>query len=94
MKNCYAHYGREDLLPSFDGTLENKPRADEPRVVQTLTNPDGSISFIPIDAADSPAVMNDEDQEPAADASSGGSAAQIFNVSSIQQVKASSNVQL
>ena len=55
-----------------------------PTIVQTLTNPDGSVSLIQIDPADSPGIPADEIVTDGV--STIPSNAQILNVSSIQQV--------
>lgn len=50
MKNCYKYHGREDLLPEF--TEENPaspPQQYTGTMVQTINNPDGSVSIIQID---------------------------------------------
>ncbi|XP_029635684.1 DNA-binding protein P3A2 [Octopus sinensis] len=50
VKNCYKYHGREDLLPEF--TEENPaspPQQYTGTMVQTINNPDGSVSIIQID---------------------------------------------
>ena len=55
VKNCYKHHGREDLLHVFSDeatVAAQAPTAHFPgTVVQTITNPDGSVSIIHIDTA-------------------------------------------
>ncbi|XP_067951874.1 DNA-binding protein P3A2-like [Watersipora subatra] len=46
IRNCYKHHGREDLLPAFE---EDPP--PPPFVMQTINNPDGSLSIIQIDTS-------------------------------------------
>ena len=55
-----------------------------PTIVQTLTNPDGSVSLIQLDSAESPVMSGDDAVVDSV--SSVPSNAQILNVSSIQQV--------
>lgn len=45
IRNCYKHHGREDLLPSFEDEQQS------PFVMQTINNPDGSLSIIQIDTS-------------------------------------------
>lgn len=59
MKNCYKHHGRDDLLQVFseDGDSVNQPTQSSDSqaaltagtMVQTINNPDGTISIIQID---------------------------------------------
>lgn len=53
VKNCYKHHGREDLLHVFsdEATVAAQPQtAHFPgTVVQTINNPDGTVSIIHID---------------------------------------------
>ncbi|XP_045166057.2 DNA-binding protein P3A2-like [Mercenaria mercenaria] len=51
VKNCYKHHGREDLLNIFGeggGGAETQP-AFLGTMVQTINNPDGTVSIIQID---------------------------------------------
>ncbi|CAH0727647.1 unnamed protein product, partial [Brenthis ino] len=56
--NCYKYHGREDLLPAFTEEDEEKAAAAQridlmsqyaPAVLQTITNPDGTVSLIQVD---------------------------------------------
>ncbi|CAK1540344.1 unnamed protein product [Leptosia nina] len=55
--NCYKYHGREDLLPAFTEDDDDKharplsPSMSQyaPAVLQTITNPDGSVSLIQVD---------------------------------------------
>lgn len=52
--NCYKYHGREDLLPAFTEDDEKGPPTQPmsqyaPAVLQTITNPDGSVSLIQVD---------------------------------------------
>ncbi|XP_044741764.1 DNA-binding protein Ewg-like [Chrysoperla carnea] len=57
--NCYKYHGREDLLPAFSEEDERANAAATananmggntyPAVLQTITNPDGSISILQVD---------------------------------------------
>ncbi|KAJ0182245.1 hypothetical protein K1T71_001614 [Dendrolimus kikuchii] len=52
--NCYKYHGREDLLPAFTEEDEKGPSAQPmsqyaPAVLQTITNPDGTVSLIQVD---------------------------------------------
>ena len=53
MRNCYRHHGREDLLHVFgdDGSLSAEVQAGQytGTMVQTINNPDGTVSIIQID---------------------------------------------
>lgn len=52
VRNCYRHHGREDLLHIFgdDGSLTNEnPGQFAGTMVQTINNPDGTVSIIQID---------------------------------------------
>ncbi|KAK3101268.1 hypothetical protein FSP39_002256 [Pinctada imbricata] len=60
VKNCYKHHAREDLLHVFNEESSNAPvqsqaipqaQAFPGTMVQTINNPDGTVSFIQIDAA-------------------------------------------
>lgn len=42
VNNCYKHHGREDLLHVFEGS-------EQKTMLQTINNPDGTISVIQID---------------------------------------------
>ncbi|XP_013176297.1 PREDICTED: DNA-binding protein Ewg isoform X3 [Papilio xuthus] len=51
--NCYKYHGREDLLPAFTED-DDKPPAQSmsqyaPAMLQTITNPDGTVSLIQVD---------------------------------------------
>lgn len=46
IRNCYKHHGREDLLPAFDDDV-----TPPPFVMQTINNPDGTLSIIQIDTS-------------------------------------------
>ncbi|XP_049882561.1 DNA-binding protein Ewg isoform X2 [Pectinophora gossypiella] len=52
--NCYKYHGREDLLPAFTEDDDGKPQQQSmsqyaPAVLQTITNPDGTVSLIQVD---------------------------------------------
>lgn len=47
IRNCYKHHGREDLLPSFDEPPVTQHQFNT--VMQTINNPDGTLSIIQID---------------------------------------------
>ncbi|XP_046965489.1 DNA-binding protein Ewg isoform X4 [Vanessa cardui] len=52
--NCYKYHGREDLLPAFTEDEDDKITVQQmsqyaPAVLQTITNPDGSVSLIQVD---------------------------------------------
>ncbi|KAL8604382.1 hypothetical protein ACOMHN_028145 [Nucella lapillus] len=53
VKNCYKHHGREDLLHVFSDEASVSTQQPAPHfngtVVQTITNPDGTVSIIHID---------------------------------------------
>ncbi|XP_052781917.1 DNA-binding protein P3A2-like [Mya arenaria] len=49
VKNCYKHHGREDLLNIF-GEAAFPQSGLMNTMIQTITNPDGSVSIIHIDA--------------------------------------------
>lgn len=61
VKNCYKHHGRDDLLHVFqeDGQghvthtthVHHQPQNFAGTMVQTINNPDGTVSIIQIDAA-------------------------------------------
>ncbi|XP_039759295.1 DNA-binding protein Ewg isoform X5 [Pararge aegeria] len=53
--NCYKYHGREDLLPAFNEEEDEKGPPTQPMsqyapaVLQTITNPDGTVSLIQVD---------------------------------------------
>merc|ERR1719431_157764 len=51
--NCYKYHGRDDLLPKFseDEDLKRVQQVNNygPTVVQTISNPDGTVSIIHVD---------------------------------------------
>ncbi|CAH0592775.1 unnamed protein product [Chrysodeixis includens] len=52
--NCYKYHGREDLLPAFTDDDDKGPVTQTmaqyaPAVLQTITNPDGTVSLIQVD---------------------------------------------
>lgn len=52
--NCYKYHGREDLLPAFNEDDDKGPPTQPmsqyaPAVLQTITNPDGTVSLIQVD---------------------------------------------
>ncbi len=50
VRNCYAHHSREDLLPEFtDHDTLQQAQYGHQTMVQTINNPDGSLSIIHID---------------------------------------------
>lgn len=56
VKNCYKHHGREDLLHVFseEASMSAPQTTHFPgTVVQTINNPDGTVSIIHIDTGPS-----------------------------------------
>ena len=58
VRNCYKHHGREDLLQVFNEDSSGpsahpipQPQAFAGTMVQTINNPDGTVSFIQIDTS-------------------------------------------
>lgn len=58
VKNCYKHHGREDLLHVFSEDHSGPSTHHIPQaqafagtMVQTINNPDGTVSFIQIDTS-------------------------------------------
>uniref|UniRef100_A0A1B6HZV1 Nuclear respiratory factor 1 NLS/DNA-binding dimerisation domain-containing protein n=1 Tax=Homalodisca liturata TaxID=320908 RepID=A0A1B6HZV1_9HEMI len=49
--NCYKYHGREDLLPAFtdDDDKSGTVTAQYTPVLQTISNPDGTVSIIQVD---------------------------------------------
>ncbi|XP_032529247.1 DNA-binding protein Ewg isoform X1 [Danaus plexippus] len=52
--NCYKYHGREDLLPAFTEDEDDKQAPQTmsqyaPAMLQTITNPDGTVSLIQVD---------------------------------------------
>lgn len=49
--NCYKYHGREDLLPAFSEEEEKATVTAQyaPAVLQTISNPDGTVSIIQVD---------------------------------------------
>ena len=70
VKNCYKHHGRENLLHVFnEDSLGpsahpiSQPQAFAGTMVQTINNPDGTVSFIQIDTSpQSVAILADGTQ--------------------------------
>ncbi|XP_076447337.1 DNA-binding protein P3A2-like isoform X3 [Babylonia areolata] len=62
VKNCYKHHGREDLLHVFSDEATVATQQPAPHfngtVVQTITNPDGTVSIIHIDTGSHAANNN------------------------------------
>ncbi|XP_033744586.1 DNA-binding protein P3A2-like isoform X2 [Pecten maximus] len=48
VKNCYMHHGRDDLLNFFNGDQDHSQSASQ-TMLQTINNPDGTVSIIQID---------------------------------------------
>ncbi|XP_060066235.1 DNA-binding protein P3A2-like [Ylistrum balloti] len=48
VKNCYMHHGRDDLLNFFNGDQEQNQPASQ-TMLQTINNPDGTVSIIQIE---------------------------------------------
>ncbi|OWF51628.1 DNA-binding protein P3A2-like [Mizuhopecten yessoensis] len=48
VKNCYIHHGRDDLLYFFSGDQEHHNPAAQ-TMLQTINNPDGTVSIIQLD---------------------------------------------
>ena len=69
VKNCYKHHGREDLLPEFSDDKDVKDLMQHQRtqttiipshaVVQTINNPDGTVSLIQVDTGNTVATLTD-----------------------------------
>ncbi|CAH0695541.1 unnamed protein product [Spodoptera exigua] len=62
--NCYKYHGREDLLPAFTEDDEKGPPTQPmsqyaPAVLQTITNPDGTVSLIQVDPSNSIITLPD-----------------------------------
>ncbi|XP_068627041.1 DNA-binding protein Ewg [Battus philenor] len=61
--NCYKYHGREDLLPAFtedDDKPQTQPMSQyAPAVLQTITNPDGTVSLIQVDPGNSIITLPD-----------------------------------
>ncbi|CAH1784466.1 unnamed protein product [Owenia fusiformis] len=60
VKNCYKHHGRDDLLPEFEdsghqGAGVHSFSGGPHTMVQTISNPDGTVSIIQIDTSQIPA---------------------------------------
>ncbi|KAH3816134.1 DNA-binding protein P3A2-like isoform X2 [Dreissena polymorpha] len=49
VKNCYKHHGREDLLNIFGEISSMSPSSYIGTMIQTINNPDGTVSIIQID---------------------------------------------
>lgn len=49
--NCYKYHGREDLLPAFSEEEDKSTVTAQyaPAVLQTISNPDGTVSIIQVD---------------------------------------------
>ncbi|XP_038068168.1 DNA-binding protein P3A2-like isoform X2 [Patiria miniata] len=72
VKNCYKHHGREDLLPEFNDDKDVKDLIQHQRtqttiipshaVVQTINNPDGTVSLIQVDTGNTVATLTDVNQ--------------------------------
>ncbi|XP_076328649.1 nuclear respiratory factor 1-like isoform X2 [Tachypleus tridentatus] len=89
--NCYKYHGREDLLPAFNDeeekdkgkTLYTQPITHyAPTMVQTINNPDGTVSIIQVEPGSAVVTLPD------------GTQAQVRAVSAIQgsQADVSHNV--
>jgi nuclear respiratory factor 1 len=54
VRNCYKHHGREDLIPEFADETPPPPSVhfSGQTMVQTINNPDGTVSIIQIDTMD------------------------------------------
>ena len=64
VRNCYRHHGREDLLPEFHDEASQQAQMATAfahhTMVQTINNPDGTMSIIHIDTGpggDTPQVV-------------------------------------
>ena len=73
VKNCYKHHGREDLLPEFGddkngdlpaqqvtiqaGGHQQATLLPSHTVVQTINNPDGTVSLIQVDTGNTVATL-------------------------------------
>ena len=71
VKNCYKHHGREDLLPEFGDDKDIKDHNQQVTiaatqqatllpshtVVQTINNPDGTVSLIQVDTGNTVATL-------------------------------------
>ena len=85
MHNCYKHHGREDLLPDFDDHLGIRPDGHQGTVVQTINNPDGTISIVQIDS--------NEFQNPQIVTLSDGTHAQVVHAVSLKILFKQDNLQ-
>ncbi|XP_022257349.1 nuclear respiratory factor 1-like [Limulus polyphemus] len=83
--NCYKYHGREDLLPAFNDeeeidkgkTLYTQPITHyAPTMVQTINNPDGTVSIIQVEPGSAVVTLPD------------GTQAQVRAVSAIQGTQA------
>ena len=59
VQDCYKHHGRDDLLPEFNDSepcqqVQGGPGVAFPHhtMVQTINNPDGTVSIIQIDTGE------------------------------------------
>ncbi|KAG1663086.1 DNA-binding protein P3A2 [Nymphon striatum] len=91
--NCYKHHGRDDLLPQFsedddDKKVKTEPQITEhqqqvithytPTMVQTINNPDGTVSIIHVDPTNAVVTLPD------------GTQAQVQAVSAIETTQGES----
>lgn len=69
--NCYKYHGREDLLPVFIEEEEKQPKTlytqpltahYAPTMVQTINNPDGTLSIIHVDPTSTVVTLSDGTQ--------------------------------
>ncbi|XP_017476899.1 PREDICTED: DNA-binding protein P3A2-like [Rhagoletis zephyria] len=70
--NCYKYHGREDLLPAFSeeedksttstATMYTQPLSHFTPMVQTINNPDGTLSIIQVDPQAVVAISDGQNQ--------------------------------
>lgn len=60
VKNCYKYHGREDLLPAFHEDQQHVQYAHtQHQVVHTISNADGTVSLIQVDASGAVSTISD-----------------------------------
>jgi len=75
VKNCYKHHGREDMLNIFGEEVSSGSYLGT--MVQTINNPDGTVSIIQIDTGPNNVVT----------LSDGSQATVIHSVASVSYLK-------
>ncbi|XP_047520763.1 DNA-binding protein Ewg isoform X5 [Pieris napi] len=89
--NCYKYHGREDLLPAFTEDDDDKhtralsPSMSQyaPAVLQTITNPDGSVSLIQVDPNSPIITLPDGTTAQVIHSTDGGAVVSGMNVSGL-----------